>query len=169
MLVIRDATAFDPTAELPMVTRLVKISTSVATITTKRRLCGATRAATDSPSASPISMLRLRLSITPVSVTPLITQAASRWRRGPQSRQASENAAATYTIVSPGGRTRRNPVSSVSVEATSDGAIQNSDVAGPTITWAACRMTTAAAQTATSRNTSLRALVSAARAGQNAA
>ena len=61
-------------------------------------------------------------------------------------------------------------MSDVSVEATSDGAIQNSDVAGPMITWAACRTTTAAAQTATSRNTSLRdeAKASAASAGQNA-
>ena len=62
-------------------------------------------------------------------------------------------------------------MSDVSDEDTSDGAIQNNDVAGPTMTWAACRTTTATALTATSRNTILRddAKASAASAGQKAA
>src|SRR5437764_782208 len=70
MLAIRATTGFDPTDE-PCATRAKPDSPipSAATNTTKRRFCLATSAATQSPSASPSTMFRLRLRITPVSAT----------------------------------------------------------------------------------------------------
>ena len=171
MLAIRATTGFDPTDE-PCATRAKPDSPipSAATNTTKRRFCLATSAATQSPSASPSTMFRLRLRITPVSATANIAHPSSLCRAGPQRMRARAKAATMYTVVSPGGRTLKKPVSSgVSVEATSLRAIRKMCVDGPTITWRTWSITTSTTPAETSVNTRLRPLMSAASAGQKAA
>ena len=88
MLAMRDTIAFDWMAE-SCASRMNPDSTipSTATSTTKRCLCGAISAAAQSPSASPISMLRLRLRITPVSVTAVIAHPSDLSRRRPPDEQ----------------------------------------------------------------------------------
>ena len=87
MLAIRETIAFDPTA-VPSVASTAAHS-SIAS--PGRHHCRhgavglAARAATRDPSTSPISMLRLRLRITPAMATAASHHPTARPRAGPQS------------------------------------------------------------------------------------